>query len=131
MGWPRHVIMKFCWPCAGPQKTHTHTAQRTRPAQSPELLSPDVTPGSQAVTDEKVRDEQGAGKSPARKSAGAGTAKEAREGGPLNCWDEVLSLKKDSVCIWREEANRHLTVLHTGSVSAQPGLSQSPGCLWS
>ena len=53
-----------------------------------------------------------------------------REGGPLNCWDDVLSLKKDSVCIWREEANRHLTVLYAGSVSAQPGPSQSPGCLW-
>ena len=78
MGWPRHVIMKFCWPCAGPQKTITHTAQRTRLAQSPELLSPDVTPGSQMVTEEKVRDEQGAGKSPTRKSAGGGTAKASR-----------------------------------------------------
>lgn len=64
MGWPRHVIMKFCWLCAGPQNTTTHPAQRTRLAQPSELLSSAVTLGSQEVTQEKVRDEQGAVKSP-------------------------------------------------------------------
>lgn len=91
------MIMKFYeLMCAGPQNTTSHTAQRTRLSTVPlSCLYPDVTLGSQAVTEEKggERDEQGAA-NPLTQVSWSRNSQGGSRGCPLNCWDEVLSLKK-------------------------------------